>query len=139
MKEKTKRVYSTGFFNKKEKNFTGEKGFEPLTFGFGDHYSTIRTILPNIFSLERFFLLKLTKLQKINKNQCSFRLVVRTSPFHGENTGSIPVRNNLYSNKCTVRTHYWWKKNKLMRCFIINEFLQSLLKWVDCSSSSTKI
>ena len=24
--------------------FTGEKGFEPLTFGFGDHYSTIETI-----------------------------------------------------------------------------------------------
>ena len=23
---------------------TGEKGFEPLTFGFGDHYSTIETI-----------------------------------------------------------------------------------------------
>ena len=25
--------------------FSGEKGFEPLTFGFGDHYSTIGTIL----------------------------------------------------------------------------------------------
>jgi hypothetical protein len=24
---------------------TGEKGLEPLTFGFGDHYSTIETIL----------------------------------------------------------------------------------------------
>ena len=24
--------------------YTGEKGFEPLTFGFGDHYSTIETI-----------------------------------------------------------------------------------------------
>lgn len=23
---------------------TGEKGVEPLTFGFGDHYSTIETI-----------------------------------------------------------------------------------------------
>lgn len=23
----------------------GEKGFEPLTFGFGNHYSTIETIL----------------------------------------------------------------------------------------------
>ena len=27
------------------KQLTGEKGFEPLTFGFGDHYSTIETIL----------------------------------------------------------------------------------------------
>ena len=25
--------------------YAGEKGFEPLTFGFGDHYSTIETIL----------------------------------------------------------------------------------------------
>lgn len=25
--------------------YSGEKGFEPLTFGFGDHYSTIETIL----------------------------------------------------------------------------------------------
>ena len=24
---------------------SGEKGFEPLTFGFGDHYSTVGTIL----------------------------------------------------------------------------------------------
>ena len=24
---------------------TGEKGFEPLTFGFGNHYSTVETIL----------------------------------------------------------------------------------------------
>ena len=24
---------------------SGEKGFEPLTFGFGDHCSTVRTIL----------------------------------------------------------------------------------------------
>jgi len=24
---------------------SGEKGFEPLTSGFGDHYSTIKTIL----------------------------------------------------------------------------------------------
>ena len=24
---------------------TGEKGVEPLTFGFGNHYSTIKTIL----------------------------------------------------------------------------------------------
>ena len=27
------------------KRVTGEKGFEPLTFGFGNHYSTIETIL----------------------------------------------------------------------------------------------
>jgi hypothetical protein len=26
---------------------TGEKGFEPLTFGFGNHYSTVETILLN--------------------------------------------------------------------------------------------
>ena len=26
-------------------SYAGEKGFEPLTFGFGDHYSTIETIL----------------------------------------------------------------------------------------------
>ena len=25
--------------------YAGEKGLEPLTFGFGDHYSTIETIL----------------------------------------------------------------------------------------------
>lgn len=24
---------------------SGEKGVEPLTYGFGDHYSTIKTIL----------------------------------------------------------------------------------------------
>ncbi len=29
----------------KMEEFTGEKGFEPLTFGFGDHYSTVETIL----------------------------------------------------------------------------------------------
>jgi hypothetical protein len=35
---------------------TGEKGFEPLTFGFGDHYSTIETILLNYISI--FHLIK---------------------------------------------------------------------------------
>lgn len=49
----------------------GGKGLEPLTFGFGDHCSTIRTTL--LFSC------------------CPFRLLVRTSLFHGEETGSIPV------------------------------------------------
>ena len=45
-------VYKTrmDFFSSNLKNLknismnTGEKGFEPLTFGFGDHYSTIETI-----------------------------------------------------------------------------------------------
>ena len=50
---------------------SGEKGFEPLTFGFGNHCSTIGTIL-----------------------LCPFRLEVRTSLFHGDNTGSIPVRGS---------------------------------------------
>ena len=27
------------------RSLSGEKGFEPLTFGFGDHCSTVRTIL----------------------------------------------------------------------------------------------
>ena len=57
----------------------GEKGFEPLTYGFGDHCSTIGTIL----------LLFETR---------PFRLTVRTSLFHGENTGSIPVRDTKKIN-----------------------------------------
>lgn len=54
---------------------SGEKGFEPLTFGFGNHCSTIGTIL-----------------------LCPFRLEVRTSLFHGDNTGSIPVRGRYCTN-----------------------------------------
>ena len=50
-------VYKTrmDFFSSNLKNLknismnTGEKGFEPLTFGFGDHYSTIETI-PLLFA-----------------------------------------------------------------------------------------
>jgi hypothetical protein len=29
------------------------------------------------------------------KNDCSYRLVVRTLPFHGSNTGSSPVKNRI--------------------------------------------
>ena len=36
--------------------------------------------------------------KEINSVKCPFRLVVRTSPFHGENMGSIPVRDKMLCN-----------------------------------------
>lgn len=48
-------------------SLTGEKGVEPLTFGFGDHYSTIETI-PLYLTLEKVLYLTLEKaLDQVNQ------------------------------------------------------------------------
>ena len=39
------RIRSSALYPLSYEHFTGEKGFEPLTFGFGDHCSTIGTTL----------------------------------------------------------------------------------------------
>ena len=39
------RIRSSALYPLSYEHFTGEKGFEPLTFGFGDHCSTVGTIL----------------------------------------------------------------------------------------------
>lgn len=68
--------------------WTGEKGFEPLTFGFGDHCSTVGTTLLCVTHSLR-----------------PFRLLVRTSLFHGEETGSIPVGDMCVAFLVVVRVH----------------------------------
>ena len=52
-----------------------------------------------------------------------FRLVVRTSPFHGENMGSIPVRDKVFLLCNYLSTKYTVKKKPIKQINFHN------LKW----------
>ena len=55
-------------------------------------YLLIRAVFSFIIFLQKNF------IKSRNSVKCPFRLVVRTSPFHGENMGSIPVRDTMLCN-----------------------------------------